>query len=83
MEEHAQKELSTIEAELKKNGFDVKTGLVMGIPFRHILKIKQKEDISAVVFGSHGKSCVQEMLLGSCSEKVIRKSITPVLVVRR
>jgi nucleotide-binding universal stress UspA family protein len=83
MEEHAQEEISAIEAELKKNGFSVKTRIDEGIPFREILKAEQEEDISVVVIGSHGVSCIEEMFLGSCSEKVIRKSSKPVLVVRR
>jgi nucleotide-binding universal stress UspA family protein len=68
---------------LKKSGFNVKTRIDKGVPFREILKAEQEEDISVVVIGSHGVSCIEEMFLGSCSEKVIRKSRKPVLVVRR
>jgi nucleotide-binding universal stress UspA family protein len=83
MEEHAQEQISAIEGKLKKSGFDVKTRIDKGVPFREILKAEQEEDISVVVIGSHGVSCIEEMFLGSCSEKVIRKSRKPVLVVRR
>lgn len=83
MEENAQEEISAIEGELKKSGFNVKTRIDKGVPFREILKAEQEEDISVVVIGSHGASCIKEMFLGSCSEKVIRKSSKPVLVVRR
>ena len=49
-----------------------------------ILRVDEtEEDISLIVIGSHGKSNVKEMLLGSVSEKVIRKSKRPVLVVKR
>jgi len=83
MEENAQEEISAIEVELKKSGFNVKTRIDKGVPFREILKAEQEEDISVIVIGSHGVSCIEEMFLGSCSEKVIRKSRKPVLVVRR
>jgi nucleotide-binding universal stress UspA family protein len=83
MEENAQEEISAIEDELKKSGFNVKRRIDKGVPFREILKAEQEEDISVVVIGSHGVSCIEEMFLGSCSEKVIRKSRKPVLVVRR
>jgi nucleotide-binding universal stress UspA family protein len=83
MEKSAKKEAGVIEAELKKNGFNVKVRIEKGIPFRDILKIEEEEDVSVTVIGSHGKSCVQEMLLGSVSEKVIRKSNRPVLLIRR
>jgi len=82
-EEYAQKEIGAIGKELKESGFDVKTRIERGIPFTEILRVEEEEDISVVVIGSHGKSCINEMLLGSVSEKVIRKSNKPVLVVRR
>jgi nucleotide-binding universal stress UspA family protein len=82
-EEYAREEIKAIEAELKKSGFTVKTRIEKGIPFRDILKAEKEEDVSVVVIGSHGKSCITEMLLGSVSEKVVRKSSKPVLVVRR
>jgi len=44
---------------------------------------EEEKDVSVVVLGSHGKSNIKEMLLGSESEKVIRKSKKPVLVVKR
>jgi nucleotide-binding universal stress UspA family protein len=82
-EEYAREEIKAIEAELKKSGFTVKIRIEKGIPFRDILKAEEEEDVSVVVIGSHGKSCVTEMLLGSVSEKVVRKSSKPVFVVRR
>lgn len=57
--------------------------LVIGLPFSEILKTEDKETVSAVILGSHGKSNVKEMLLGSVSEKVIRNSKTPVIVIKR
>ena len=82
--EYAEQEMKAIETELKNSGFKVKTRIDKGIPFRDILKAEVEEkDVSVVVLGSHGKSCITEMLLGSVSEKVVRKSSKPVLVVRR
>jgi nucleotide-binding universal stress UspA family protein len=82
-EEYAKEEIWAVEKELKESGFTVKTMIKKGVPFTDILKAEEKENISVVVIGSHGKSCISEMLLGSVSEKVIRKSSKPVLVVRR
>ncbi len=83
MEKNARDQMKLIEADLKKAGFTVKTRIDKGIPFRDILKAEEEEDVSVVVIGSHGKSCIAEMLLGSVSEKVVRKSSKPVFVVRR
>ena len=82
-EEYAQREIGAIGNELKENGFDITTRIEKGIPFKDVLRVEEEEDVSVVVIGSHGKSCINEMLLGSVSEKVIRKSHKPVLVVRR
>jgi len=83
MEELAKNDMKPIESELKEQGFNVKVRIEEGIPLREILRVQEEENVSAVVIGSHGKSMVEEMLLGSVSEKVIRKSKRPVLVVRR
>jgi len=83
MEKDAQIQISEGEAELKKSGFNVKTIIKKGIPFREILEAEKELNISLIVIGSHGTSCIKEMFLGSVSEEVIRKSSKPVLVVRR
>ncbi len=77
------KELNAIEAELKEYGFDVKLRLKSGIPLREILKAEREENVSAIVLGSHGKSNLEEIFIGSVSEQVIRKSKKPVLVIKR
>ena len=81
--EYTKKEIKAIEGNLKKTGFDVKVRIERGIPFTEILRVEEEERASLTVLGSHGKSLVKEMLLGSVSEKVIRKSSKPVLVIRR
>ena len=83
MEKRAQEETRTLEAELKERGFNIRVMIVRGIPLREILNIEENEDVSVIVIGSHGKSNIEEMLLGSVSEKVIRKCKKPVLVIKR
>jgi nucleotide-binding universal stress UspA family protein len=79
----AKQELKVIEDNLKKSGFKVKTLIQRGVPLLEILKAEEKEDISVIVIGSHGKSNLEEMFLGSVSEKVSRKCKRPVLIVKR
>ncbi len=83
IKEQARKQLSEVEDRLKKSGFQVKSLLQTGFPVREILKAEKEEDVSVIVIGSHGKSNLEEMFLGSVSEKVIRKSKRPVLVIKR
>ena len=61
----------------------LKERLESGVPFNEILRVAEEENASVIVLGSHGKSNMAEMFLGSVSEKVIRKSKKPVLVVKR
>jgi nucleotide-binding universal stress UspA family protein len=79
----AKQEINVIEDELKKSGFKVKTMIQRGVPLLEILKAEKEEDISVIVIGSHGKSNLEEMFLGSVSEKVSRKCKSPVLIIKR
>jgi len=68
---------------LKESGFDVKVRIERRIPLREILRVEEEKGVSVIIIGSHGKTNIEEMLLGSVSEKVIRRSQKPVLVVKR
>ena len=83
IEEEALKEMDNVAARLRQEGYKLRLRVERGIPLTEILRVEQEEGVSLIVIGSHGKSNVEEMLLGSVSEKVIRKSGTPVLVVKR
>lgn len=79
----AQDAANSLAETLTEMGFKVKVRIERGIPFKEILRVESEEDVSLIVIGSHGRSNVEEMLLGSVSEKVIRKAKKPVLVVKR
>ena len=83
LKKETSKEISAIEAELKESGFEVKTRIEKGIPLREILRVEEEEGVSVIIIGSHGKTNIKEMLLGSVSEKVIRRAKNPVLVIKR
>ncbi|MDX2498813.1 MAG: universal stress protein, partial [Desulfobacterales bacterium] len=83
LKDEATRELKEIEGKLKEWGFKVLSRVKLGSPIKEILSAEQKEDISIIVIGSHGKSDLEEMLLGSVSENIIRKCKKPVLVVKR
>ncbi len=53
-----------------------------GDPFKEIIRVAEEEDVSVIVIGSHGRTDIVEMLLGSVAEKVVRKAKRPVLVVK-
>lgn len=82
-EEKATDEMNGVAGELRAEGYRVTSRIETGIPFREILRVADEENVSVIVVGSHGKSNLADMFLGSVSEKIIRSSKKPVLVVTR
>ena len=78
-----EREMAAIEDELREVGYEVKTRIETGVPVQEILRVEQEEDVSVIVIGSHGKTNLEEIFLGSVSEKVVRKCKSPVLIVKR
>ncbi|MGV1048043.1 MAG: universal stress protein [Solirubrobacterales bacterium] len=60
----------------------VTTRLERGNPAETILKLAREGDHDLVVMGSHGHSRVHRALLGSVSERVLKASTVPVLLMR-
>jgi nucleotide-binding universal stress UspA family protein len=78
----AAKKADHIAGKLNDIGIKTIIRIEKGIPFKEILRVEKEERVSLIIIGSHGTSNVEEMLLGSVSEKVIRKSKAPVFVVK-
>jgi nucleotide-binding universal stress UspA family protein len=83
LEQEAMEELKPIKSKLRAAGFAVKLRVEKGVPRLKILEVEKEEDVSAIVLGSHGRSNLAEMLLGSVSEYVIRYCKKPVIVIKR
>ncbi len=81
--EDREKVLDGIASRLEKEGYRVKRMVVFGNPVKEILRVEEEEDVSIIVMGSHGRTNIMEMLIGSVSEKIVRNAKRPVLVVRR
>jgi nucleotide-binding universal stress UspA family protein len=75
--------MAAIEADLAAGGLRVKLIVKTGQPFTEIMTTAADEKVSIIVLGSHGRSNIGEMLLGSVSENVIRHARVPVLVISR
>lgn len=58
------------------------TAIEVGRPSREIVRYAEEGDFDHVVIGSHGRTGVSRILLGSVAEAVIRRSPVPVTVVR-
>lgn len=70
------------DAEAELEGFDVETVIEVGRPSRTIINYVEEHDVGHVVMGSHGRSGMTRILLGSVAESVVRRSPIPVTIVR-
>jgi len=82
-EEIAQDSLLEMSKNLESLGFTVKNVVKTGFPWREILEVEEAEAPSILIIGSHGRSNLGEVFLGSVSDRVIRKSRGPVIVIKR
>ena len=57
------------------------TYLLSGIPADEILDCARRISADAIVMGSHGRSGIARAMLGSVAESVMRRALTPVIVV--
>ena len=64
------------------DGIEVSEVIQFEKAFNGVLNISKKNEVDFVVMGSHGASGFNEMLIGSNTEKVVRYSEVPVLVVK-
>jgi nucleotide-binding universal stress UspA family protein len=83
LEEDRRKKMVPLVTELEAAGFEVITRIEKGHPATEILKVEKAEAVSAIVMGSHGRNDIVEALIGTVSGKVVRRSTTPVLLVKR
>jgi len=58
------------------------TDVVMGIPFQEILKQARSIQADLIVVGTHGRTGLEHVLVGSTAERLVRRSTIPVLTVR-
>ncbi|MBI2471963.1 MAG: universal stress protein [Planctomycetes bacterium] len=54
----------------------------VGVPFEEILKVAQDKEVDLIVMGTHGRTGIAHMFIGSVAEKVIRNAPCPVLCIR-
>lgn len=71
-----------VERAAESAGVEVTTTIQRGPPHEAILQYVEREGVDLVVMGTHGRSGLGRVLLGSVAESVVRRSPVPVHVVR-
>lgn len=79
----AEEFIRKLKSRYKEKGIEVKGYVVEGIVEEKILEIAEKEEVDLIIMGSHGKTGLKRLLMGSVTEKVLTLGTKPVLVVKR
>ena len=78
----AEAHLQDIVARLAKDGATATSFVRVGNPVDEITRFIDEEKVSLVVMGTHGRTGLQHLLVGSVAERVVRTATCPVLTVR-
>lgn len=81
LQEKAESATQFVHDLAEENGVNVVEHHAGGQPHQVIANHAEDNDIDLIVMGSHGRSGVRRALLGSVTERTLRSTHTPVLVV--
>ena len=57
--------------------------VLYGVPFQEIVEVAKAQQVDLIVMGTHGRTGLLHVLLGSVAEKAVRLAPCSVLVVRQ
>lgn len=81
LEAQGQRAVDVVRERGEAAAVTVETAVVRGIPHREIVEYAEGHDVDLVVVGTHGRSGLDHLLIGSVAEKVVRSARVPVHVV--
>ena len=82
LKEKESKRLNSLTEKLKKRAVKVQPLLKEGKPFIEIIKTAGAIRTGLIVMGTHGRTGVERLVLGSVAERVVRLAPCPVMTVR-
>ena len=74
--------MEQIVGKLATNGLRVKPLVLNGLPFIEIIRYARESETDLIVLGSHGRTGLSHLLIGSVAERVVRKAPCPVLTIK-
>ena len=82
LETYAQQHTQMALDRVQQAGLQGDSIIVEGTPFQTIIDVAKDQDIDLIVMGTHGRTGLSHVLMGSVAEKVVRMAPCPVLVTR-
>jgi len=80
--EEARTRLYDLAAKDLRETLPVEVRAAVGKPAAEILRVAHEEAVDLIVMGTHGRTGVRHVLLGSVAEKIVRSATCPVFTVR-
>jgi universal stress protein A len=82
METSAQQGMAANQKRVADAGLTADIAIMRGTPFREIVDVAGNQRVDLIVMGTHGRTGLQHLLLGSVAERVVRLAPCPVMVTR-
>jgi len=81
LERQAVEELTRFCRE-RVSGLATTTHALAGVPFQKILDVSGMVEADLIVMGTHGRTGIKHVMVGSTAERVVQRAVIPVLTVR-
>ena len=75
-------EIERLHQLCREHGLTTDAEEVEGVPAETIVKVAQERNFDLIAMGTHGRTGLKHVLLGSVAERVVRTASCPVLTVR-
>ncbi|OUY07408.1 universal stress protein [Acinetobacter populi] len=82
-ESGAKSRLEELQQSFVNDGIDVQTKIYHGAPAEGILYVADEVNADLIVMGSHGRTGVKKLMIGSVAQAVLAQSHIPVLIVKQ
>ena len=81
--EHARKRLDHLMSLVDRSRYHAHADAVLGMPAAAIIDYARATGTTLIVMGTHGRTGLAHLLMGSVAEQVVRMAPCPVLTVRQ
>ena len=83
LEEEGKSILKKVQEKGEKNSVKVDEVLLVGNPTRDMKKIAEKVGADIIVIGTHGKTGLEKLIMGSVAESTLKTVKVPVLLLKK
>lgn len=82
LRDEANRQLASLESRVKAAGQSIVTRIEVGIPSQCVQAVAEEIGADLLVVGTHGRTGLDHVLVGSTAERVVRVAPCPVLAVK-